>query len=118
MDERYEKAVEFANYRQTLNNQLQAAKVRAESQLIISKNGGTFVITESLISFVSFLVTSGQAEAVLLDTNTIPVNIGELEDFRDTIVSRYFEVTNDYLHEYEKIRKSRSVKKIVESDKE
>ena len=56
MDEKVAKALEFANYRQTLNNQIQTLKVRTETQLIISKNGGTFHINESLISFLNFLI--------------------------------------------------------------
>lgn len=118
MDERLQKALEFSNYRKTLNNQIQAIKVRAESQLIFSKNGGSFVIDENLISFVQTLINRKQTEAVLLDSKRIPVRIEDLQDFFEDIISRYFEVTNDYLCEYEKIRKSRSVKSIIDLDDE
>jgi len=116
MDEKVAKALEFANYRQTLNNQIQTLKVRTETQLIISKNGGTFHINESLISFLNFLISRDQEEAVLLDNNKSPVLIKNLEEFLDEVLTRYLDVTNDYLEQYEKIRKARNVKKILDME--
>jgi len=39
--------------------------------------------------------------------------IENLETFRDEIFSRYFEVTNEYFQEFDKIKKSRSVEKLI-----
>lgn len=113
MDSRLKQALEFANYRQTLNNQLQELKILSQSRLIYSKNGGSFIVEQSLITFVKLLIDEGQDEVVLLDKNETPVLIDDLDGFYQDLLSRYFEVTNDYQAEYEKIRKSRSVKKII-----
>jgi len=50
---------------------------------------------------------------VLLDSNENPILIENLETFRDDIFSRYFEVTNEYFQEFDKIKKSRSVEKLI-----
>jgi len=114
MEDRLAKALEFANYRQTLNNQIQELRVKTETQLIISKNGGTFTINESFISFLDFLVKRDQEEAVLLDNNKTPILIKGLDGFLDEILTRYLDVTYNYLDQYEKVRKSRSVTKILD----
>lgn len=114
MEDRLKKALEFSNYRQTLNNQLTALKIKSENQLTISKNGGSFDINFDLISFFDLLVRTERTEAVIIDKNGTPIKVTDVEDMFDDIMSRYFEVANDYLNEYETIRKSRSVKSIVD----
>jgi hypothetical protein len=78
MSIRLSKALEFANYRVTLNN---------------------------------------QKEVVLLDIYKNPIKV-DVELFHEEINSRYYEVTNDYYAEYEKLRKSRKVHKILDLDEE
>jgi len=114
MEERLEKALEFANYRQTLNNQLHKLKIRAEGLLIYSKNGGNFTINHELISFLDYLVRTEIIEVALLDDNRVPVQISDVPLFLKEITIRYFEVTNDYLREYKEIRKARNVKTILD----
>jgi len=114
MDERLQKALEFSNYRQTLNNQLHQLKVTAETHLTISLNGGHFTIDRVLISFVHMLVQMEQERAVLLDNNQVPVEINNLEEFLEEITSKYFEVTNEYHANYERTRKSRKIQSILD----
>jgi predicted HTH transcriptional regulator len=114
MEERLQKALEFANYRQTLNNQLQKLKIRSEGMLIFAKNGGSFTINRELICFLDYLNTAGMKEAALLDDNNTPVLITDIPEFLKDVTKRYFEVTTDYLKEYQEIRKSRSVRSILD----
>lgn len=114
MEERLQKALEFANYRQTLNKQLQKLKIRAEGELIFAKNGGSFTINRELICFLDYLNRTGVVEAALLDDNNLPILIADVSGFLKDITARYFEVTTDYLKEYQEIRKSRSVKSILD----
>ena len=113
MEERLEKALEFANYKQTLNNQIQKLKTRAEGMLVIAKNGGSFTIDRELISFLNYLNANKITEAPLLDDNNNPVLISDVPEFLKEVTRRYFEVTGDYLKEYQEIRKSRNVKTIL-----
>jgi predicted HTH transcriptional regulator len=114
MEERLQKALEFANYRQTLNNQLHKIKIKSEGLLMFAKNGGNFSVNQELICFLDYLVRTGITETNILDSNNIPVQIKDVEVFLKEITQRYFEVTNDYLKEYQSIRKLRNVKSIID----
>lgn len=114
MDERLGKALEFANYRQTLNTQLHRIKTKTEGLLILAKNGGSFHITQELICFLDYLERTGVVQANLLDRNNVPVQISNVSDFLKEVTGRYFEVTNDYLQEYQQVRKARNVKSILD----
>lgn len=117
MSEKLTKALEFANYRSTLNNQRSILRARVESLLSYSIDGGTFTIDPGLISFVKLLRDSGQESAVLLDIYKNPIMVN-LEEFFDEILSRYIESTNEYYAEYGKLVKSRSVKSLLDLDDE
>ena len=114
MSERLTQALSFANYRQTLNNQLLKLKIRAEGTLIFAKNGGSFTVNKELICFLDYLTKSEMESATLLDDNNVPVSIDNVASFLKEVTERYFEVTNDYLREYQAIRKSRNVKSILD----
>ena len=113
MEEKLQKALEFANYRQTLNNQLHKTKVRAEGSLLISKAGGTFKINQELICFLDYLVRQDMDDAVILDIHNMPIQIIDVASFLKEVTTRYFEVANDYSKEYQRIRQSRNVKSIL-----
>ena len=117
MSARLTKALEFANYRVTLNNQQAALKAKTQSLLSYSINGGTFTINMELINFTKLLIAEGAENAVLLDIYQNPIRI-ELSPFYKEILSRYYEVTNYYYAEYEKLRKARKVHKVLDLNEE
>lgn len=114
MENRLEQALEFANYKQTLNNQLHKSKIKAESLLIIAEGGGKFKINRELICFIDFLIRGEHTDAVLLDENNSPIFINDLPAFLKKVKVRYFEVLNDYLQESQLLKKSRNVKSILD----
>tara|TARA_B110000305_G_C19361490_1_gene599694 strand:+ start:173 stop:520 length:348 start_codon:yes stop_codon:yes gene_type:complete len=111
------KALEFANYRVTLNNQQAQLKAKTQSLLSYSINGGTFTIDLTLITFCKQLIDNSQTEVVLLDIYNNPIKV-DVESFYEEIISRYYEVTNNYYAEYEKLRKSRKVHKVLDLNEE
>jgi hypothetical protein len=114
MSSKLTKALEFANYRTTLNVQHNALKAKVQTLLNYSTNGGTFNISQELISFVKLLLDREYSDAVLLDVYNNPIKIDDLNDFLDEILSRYFEAVNEYHTEYQKLRKARKVHKLIE----
>ena len=113
MSTRLSKALEFANYRTTLNNQQSQLKAKVQSLLSYSINGGTFTIDVPLITFCKQLIDEKQKQVILLDIYNNPIQI-DVEKFYEEIRSRYFEVTNEYYAEYEKLRKARKVHKVLD----
>ena len=114
MDERLTKALDISNFMVTLNNQRRLLKEQYAENLIYYYNGGQFSITQQLISFCQSLIMRDQEETILVDDNNTPVQIADLEDFTNSLVSKYFEASNVYLTEYNKLKKNRSVESIMD----
>ena len=112
--ERLEKALDFSNTMKTFNLNKNNLKVKTQNLLSYSTAGGSITVDQSLISFMNFVVSSGKTEITLLDKNDIPVRIEDTEKFLDEISSLYFEVVNDYYNEYQKLRSSRKIEKVLE----
>ena len=55
-----------------------------------------------------------QTSLILVDDNDIPVAIDNIEAFSTELVSKYFEASNHYLAEYNKLKKNRSVESLVD----
>ncbi len=78
-------------------------------------NGGIFKINRELISFVQILLDKGRtAGVVLLDQNENPILIEDLLKFQEEILDRYITSTNEYLESFQKLKKSRSVEKLLD----
>jgi hypothetical protein len=118
VDERLKKALDISNYMVTLNNQKRLLKEKFYEDLIFFTDGSQFLVTQNLITFVKMLIDSGyDTDIVLIDDNDIPVKIENLENFYQDILDVYFTSANFYMNEYEKLKKSRSIEKIVNYDK-
>lgn len=114
MTSKLTKALEFSNYRQTLNIQHNNLKSKVQTLLTYSINGGSFNIDLPLITFVEMLIKKEYDSVVLLDVYNNPIEITDLKDFLEEILSRYFEATNEYYAEYSKLKQSRKVHKLVD----
>jgi hypothetical protein len=115
MQEQFKNALEFANYQQTFSIQRKTLKEKIEAKLTYGFNNGLFRINQNLLTFVEILCTKGRTTGVvILDVNENPVLIDDLEKFKDEIFSRYFETTNEYFEEYQVLKKSRSVEKLLD----
>jgi len=114
MDERLEKALEFSNYMVTLNNQKRMLKEKYYQNLIHYYKGGQFSVNQGLISFCQTLINNDQDDAVLIDDNDTPILVDSLEDFVADILNVYFTASNEYLAEFDTLKKSRTVEKLVE----
>jgi hypothetical protein len=114
MDDRLQKALDFSKYRISLFNTKENIKIKVDSMLTFSVNGGIFKISTDLISFVKAMKDSGYSYLVILDMNKNPIEISNLDNFLKDITSKYFEATNFYYSEYTKLRKMRSVKEQFE----
>jgi hypothetical protein len=115
MDDQLKKALDFSNYRQTFSLQQKLLKEKNEANLTYGHNGGIFKINQSLITFVDCLCNSGRtAGVVLLDSNNNPILVENLIEFKEEILDRYFTSTLEYYEQFQKLKKSRSVEKLLD----
>jgi len=115
MDDRLAKALDFSKFRQTLTLERKNLKEKIDANLTYGYNGGIFKIDKSLIVFVQLLIDHQRTENVpLLDSNDTPILISDLNTFKDEILDRYMTAVYEYFRQYEKIKKSRSVDKLIE----
>ena len=112
--QRLKNALDFSNTMKTFNLNKNNLKVKTQNLLSYSTAGGSFTVDQSLISFMNFVVSSGKTEISLLDKNNVPIHIDDTEKFLDEVSSLYFEVVNDYYNEYQKLRSSRKIEKVLE----
>jgi len=115
MQEEFKKALDFSNYRQTFAIQRKTLKEKIDAKLTYGYNGGIFKIDRELLNFVEMLIYKDRSEnVVILDVNENPILVENLVDFREEIFDRYFSATFEYHEEYQKIKKARSVEKLLE----
>jgi len=113
MDDKLKEALEFSNFRLTLNNQKQNLKQRMHTMLTIGFNGNMFTAKLELINFVKQLLDLGVKQYIFLDDNENPVLINDLLEFHSRLLSVYTEALNEYYVENEKLKKLRDTKKLV-----
>jgi hypothetical protein len=115
MDERIEKAFETANYMATLSNQKRIIKEEFDQQLVYYVNGGTFQITTELISYVKTLIDlKHTTNLVLIDSNNIPIAIGDIDEFLNKISVQYLSACQTYYTKYSDLRIKRKIKDIID----
>jgi len=116
MDSRLKDALDFSNYLFSLTKQKELALQKFEENLIFYNNGGTFVITLDLINYCQLLINNNQKQTALIDKNSIPIFINDLPNFFGNLVQQYERAKENYLEEYSKIIKSRSIEQIIGLD--
>jgi hypothetical protein len=117
VDERLKKALDISNYMVTLNNQKTLMKEKFYENLIYFDSGSQFSVTQNLITFVKLLLESGyDTDVVLIDDHDLPVKINNLENFYQNILDVYFKAANAYMTEYEFIKRSRTIEKLINYD--
>ncbi len=113
MDERLEKAFQTANYMASLSNLRKVAIEELHQQLIYYYQGSSFTVTRELIVFIHTLTELGKTESIILDDNSIPLKIENLNEFLNELLSVYTEASNAYLATYNEIKSKRKVEGLI-----
>jgi len=116
MDEKLKSALEFSNFRLTLNNQKLNLKQRMSTMLTIGYSNSLFTANLNLITFIKHLIDLGAEQYIFLDDNDNPVLVTDLKDFHTKLLSVYTEALNEYYAEYDKLKKQRDTKGLVNID--
>ena len=113
MDPRLEKALEFSNYADTLQNQKQILLHQFKENNHYYFNGGAFEVTAELINFCK-LMQDLDKPLVVLDTNQTPIEVEDISAFIQGLVNVYVQATNDYVVQYNKIKKARNIESLLD----
>ena len=114
MDERLEKALEFSNYRITIENQKKNLRSRIDTLQTIMYKNGTWKADQTTIAFVQSLLDNSLEQSVIQDARGNPIKIEDLHDFKITLLSAYNAAMNEFLVESQKLAKARNIKKIMD----
>lgn len=114
MTENIKNAFDLANRMIILSNQKSSLLDEFEQSTLFFHNGGCFKINQILISFVTTLENLNQTSVVLIDQNNTPIHIEDLNKFKQDIINCYFEASNKYLAEYQKVQRNRDIKSILD----
>jgi hypothetical protein len=115
VEEKIKQAFEIADYMSVLSNQKNILKEEFKQNLLYYQNGGSFTLSREFISFLKLLLDLGQIENVILvDDNSVPINIVNLKDFFDRCLSAYTEAVNEYYTRYTQLVKNRKIESLVD----
>lgn len=114
MDERLKSALEFSNFKQSFAIKLKQLKEKIDANLTYGYAGGIFKIDRPLLTFIQSLSQTGRNSVIILDHNENPIMIEDIGKFKDEIFDRYFSSTNEYYNEYQTLKKSRSVERLLD----
>ena len=114
MDERLEKALDFANYRATIANQRDQLKNRISTVKICNYKGAQFTADKTNIAFVKAMIYSGYDSGIIEDDKNNPVEIKDLTVLLQELSSAYHSAMNEYLIEHKKINKARALKTMMD----
>lgn len=109
MDQRLEKALEFAQYSQTFQNQKNIIYNQYKDDCYHYIHGCAFEVTPELITFCNLMINYNKP-LVLLDSNNTPVEIENPEQFMDDIIDIYVQSVNNYLSKYQSFKDNNTVK--------
>lgn len=116
MEEKLAQILKVADYRQSLAIKRKTLKEKIAGKLTYGHSGGVFKIDQSLILFVQFLIDQERTtNVVMLDQNDNPILVPDLLKFKEEIMERYFTSLFEYYEQFELIKKSRTVEKLLES---
>ena len=115
MDADFLKQVEqFSNLKTALDTKRKNAFEKAKNNLVFAYAGGLFTADTNTILFAK--THSKERELIMLDNNSTPIKIDDIETFVAKAESSYYEAMNEYHKIYEELRSQRSVKKLMSND--
>jgi hypothetical protein len=113
MDKKLEEALDFSNFRFTLNTRKQNLRLRMKSMLTVGYNNTIFSASIELINFSKLIIDTGNDQYVFMDDNDNPIMIKDVKDFHARLLSAYTGAVNEFYLENEQLKKLRSTKQLA-----
>lgn len=116
MDDKLNKALEFANHIYTLENQKNIIQEQFLQSLAVYENNSKISLNQQLISYLYSLVQSGYTQAVILDDFDMPVKLNNLVVFYENSARKYQEALTQYEKEYAKLLTEKNIRNMAGLD--
>lgn len=113
MNKDFETVFDLANLMSVISQQKKVLKEEFEISSLYFYNGGTFLASPELISFVSSLKILHQTTAVLIDRNNLPIFIENIDIFLENILHQYTQASNKFLTDYKLLQSNRNIDSIL-----
>ena len=107
-----EKLVNDANFIAVIDNQINLETSKFRGRVYFFHNGGKFHLNPNFLVYVKMLLSEDKDIAVIIDSNSIPITVDDLEEFYNDASEQYYDALNSYANEYKKLIESRSVNEI------
>lgn len=117
MNDRLSKALDFSNYMETLSDEKRQLNEKYQANLIYHFNDCQFTVTKELMTFVKLLVDKKVEFAILVDDNDVPTRVDNVKKFLNDLLDVYFQASNEYVNDYEKLKTARTIEKLVNYEK-
>ena len=114
MDTKLKEALDLSNFVSTFNTQKRLLWEKYQDDLLIYVNGHEIKITQELISLCSHFCAKNNNQTVLIDSNNLPFEVENLDEFLENILDQYTQASNKYFTEYTKLKTSRSIEKVID----
>ena len=115
MDERLTRALDFANYKQTLYLEKKRLQEKLKADLTFAFNGGIFNADRNFIVFLNLLVPEeGTSSTSILDDRLTPIYVENIKEFQNIALKTYSQAVNQYQLEFDLLKKKRSVQAVVD----
>lgn len=108
MDKNLESIIELSDKMLSFRTQRLYIKEKFEADTVFGYGGGIFKIDQSFISYVKVMIDLGKkSNTVVLDINSNPIMIENLDNFLVEIIDRYVSALNRYHAEYQELKSTK-----------
>lgn len=114
-DEKLKSLLTASNYRSAFLNQQEHLQLQFLTNTKTFWKGHTFKCDPQMIAVLEAYLGDGHQWAILIDDNTLPVMVRDLEEFRDHVLGVYQDALTTYWTKYEKLKTARSTKEVIEA---
>lgn len=114
MDDRLERALDFAKFQHTLHLEKKRLQAKLRQDLELCYAGGRFTVDRNFIVFLHLFNPDEDGSITILDDSLTPVVVEDPTAFEKEAYNTYFRAVNRYRTDFELLKKKRSVKAVVD----
>lgn len=117
MNDRLEKALDFANFRMILSTRQKNLKKLFDNKLLFHYDSGIFKAVPEFLTFID-TIRKTEESFIFIDQNDTPILIEDLKAFYQEALDKYKTSLSQYYESYQKLTEARDIRKALDWDYE